>query len=297
MPFALPTPNALPAAADSYSASDLTAPAPFPEAAELAATFGANSQLETFRKDLNELRPAVLNAAAEVESKSLADLNNLDQVKRIRGYGLALASAFDVFTASFNAMSKNPDLSASGRARATDGFTATLNTELTRLAAELSANGDQILAKFPAFDLADPTADAAQLMQLSFVSFPTKTAASFASESIAALRTAVASNDGNKVLRAAQMLYHVYLPLNRRRADAPERHARAFSGVSDALADTMQIFLDTYLMTARHQMAIDFVSVAQTRFRALVDLGNQVGTDRYLFEIASAGFFDWTIRA
>jgi hypothetical protein len=152
------------------------------------------------------------------------------------------------------------------------------------------------LVKYPAAVMPAPAAELVPEVQLIYVSVQAKTPKTFASESLATLGRAVNATNGNEKLRASALLYHAFLPLNRRRAERPEKFARHYAGISGQLADVMQGYLDSYLQIARHSMAVDFTSTIESQFRAVCAISVQPGADLYLLQVAGPAF-TWPARA
>ena len=283
-----------PSLAERIASSDLSI-APSSDLAAMIAAQKGVGEVEVLREELVQIARVVDAAVAAENAAVAAGLGNSEEVGVLRRLGPNLFGYCRDFAASHAAMAKDPNLSAAGRTEADARFAAVRTTGLDRLEAIRVDYSNRIRANFPAGIFPAPTADALPEIQLVFISAPAKTPETFAAESLAVLDRAVNATDGNAKLRASALLYHAYMPLNRRRAAKPEKFARSYAGISGALADVMAAYLDAYLHVARHAMAVDFVTTVDVQFKGIVSVALQSGADRYLLEVAGP-VFDWTVR-
>lgn len=294
MPYRIPDPNAL--VATSTTATGPSAPMSTEEA-DVRALVDAPGELQPLLKELAELRAVVLTAEAAEREAATGAFAAAPEVDTIASAGQALGTAWKQYQEASRATARRPDLSAQGRTEAEAKLQATRDAAVNQIAGTvLSSVGDRLLAKYPApAPYPAPTTEVTNAVQLVYASFPMKTASNFARESLAVFRRAItAPNMADRVV-ANQLVYHGYLPLCQRRAEAPEKFAQPFKDFNAGLADTMQVHLDTQFQAGRHRLAVAFVASARESFTFLQNMARQSGWDDFLMATA-APVFVWPVR-
>lgn len=283
-----------PSLAEKIASSDLTN-APSSDIAAMVAAHKGVGEVEDLRKELVAIARLIDADAAEESAAEAAALSSSEEVGVLRRLGPSVFGYARDYADSHSAMAMDPNLSADGRAAADARFAAVRTTGLDWLESVRVDYSNRILAKFPAGVFPAPAADLVPEVQLIYVAAGAKTPLTLARESLATLSRAVTTLNGNEKARASALLYHAFLPLNRRRADAPEKFARAYAGISGALADAMQAYIDEFLQVGRHAAAVDFVTTVDAQFKGIVSGALRGGADRYLLEVGGP-VFDWTVR-
>ena len=153
---------------------------------------------------------------------------------------------------------------------------------------------DAILARFPKSVLPPPSQELAAQAQLIFARFPVATAESFFHEARGVLERASDPTTGlEEQVTANQLLETTYLPLCQRRADAPERHAKALQPAAAMLAALISTHLDSVLEYAHHRLAVGAVKQARGDFKWLTNQARNTGEWDHMILATGAQAFDF----
>ena len=111
----------------------------------------------------------------------------------------------------------------------------------------------------------------------------------------AALIYATDPNTGvTEQLTVNQLLETTYLPLCKRRSDAPEHYARTLQPAYKNLAGLIETHLDSALGHARHRLAVGAVEQSHTDFKWLVNVARSAGRWDEVVLLTGARAFDFS---
>ena len=283
MPYSLPSNSTAPA-------QNAIPDADYADAEGLVASVSDRPPLQA---KVDELAPLIAANETAEQIAGPAAVRAHPGFSGARSVGDALRTAAQQYASARLAAARNPDMSAQGRAKADAAALAAFEASVQRMTDVLSSATDRLLAAFPAPTFPAPSAAITGETGLIYQSFPFKTASTFATEALTTLRRAVdPATPAAEQFRANQLLYHAYLPLTARRAEAPERHAQAYRGLNADLAALIDKHLETVLQEDRHELAVGAADAFRADFAYLVREVNESGAwDDITYTLAAASFF------